>query len=227
MTQRPVLLFAAGLGTRMGVLTQDCPKPLIEVAKKPLIDHALDLIERADVGPIVVNVHYKADMMREHLATKNILISDETNALLETGGGLRHALPILAASPVVTLNTDAIWQGPNPINALLASWRPEMEALLVTVPRMNAIGHKGQGDFIADGAGRLSRGAGEIYTGLQIIRTDDLHAITETTFSMNVLWDRIAKRGGLYGLSYTGNWCDVGQPESIALAEQMLGNDHV
>lgn len=227
MTQRPVLLFAAGLGTRMGVLTQDRPKPLIEVAQKPLIDHALDLVADVDVGPVVVNVHYKADMMRDHLAAKNILISDETGALLETGGGLRQALPLLATSPAITLNTDAIWQGPNPMNALLTAWRPEMEALLVTVPRTNAIGHKGQGDFIADEAGRLSRGAGEIYTGLQIIRTDDLHQITETAFSMNVLWDRIAKRGRLYGLSYTGNWCDVGQPESIALAEKMLGYDHV
>lgn len=227
MTQRPVLLFAAGLGTRMGALTQDRPKPLVEVAKIPLIDHALALVGDADVRHVVVNVHYKADMMRDHLTAKNVLISDETGALLETGGGLRHALPLLATSPVITLNTDAIWQGPNPMNALLAAWRPEMEALLVTVPRTHAIGHKGQGDFVADGLGRLSRGAGEIYTGLQIIRTDDLHQITETAFSMNVLWDRIAKRGGLYGLSYSGNWCDVGQPESIALAEQMLGHDHV
>ena len=102
-----------------------------------------------------------------------------------------------------------------------------MEALLLTIPKQRAIGHKGNGDFIIDDQGRMTRGAGEIYTGLQIVRTDDLSQIAETAFSMNVLWDRIAARDGLYGVTYSGHWCDVGQPESIALAEDMLGQDDV
>lgn len=227
MTKTPVLLFAAGLGTRMGALTQDRPKPLVMVAGKPLIDHALALLDQPKLGPIVVNVHYKADMMRDHLAHSDILISDETGALLETGGGLRRAMPLLQNDQVLTLNTDAVWCGENPIANLLAAWQPQMEALLLTVPRSNAIGHKGTGDFISDAYGRLSRGAGEIYTGAQIVRTDDLVNIAETSFSMNVLWDRIAARNGLYGLSYSGKWCDVGQPDSIGLAENMLGQTHV
>ena len=227
MTKLPVMLFAAGLGTRMGPLTQDRPKSLITVAGRPLIDHAFDLLDASLIGPTVVNVHYKPDMIRNHLATRNVLISDETNGLLETGGGLRHALPLLGKTKVATLNTDAVWAGPNPIRALLAAWKPHMEALLMTVPLARAIGHKGGGDFIADQNGRLSRGAGEIYTGLQIIRTDDLANIDATAFSMNVLWDRIAARGGLYGLSYHGRWCDVGHPQSIRLAENMLEQPNV
>lgn len=222
MKKLPVLLFAAGLGTRMGKLTQDRPKPLVMVAGKPLIDHALALLNPSDLGAIVANVHYKSEMMRAHLAPHNITISDETGALLETGGGLRHALPLLDHTTVITLNTDAVWRGDNPITALLAAWKPHMEALLLTVPRVNAVGHKGNGDFITDATGKLSRGAGEIYTGLQIIRTDDLADISDTAFSMNLLWDRIITRDGLFGHSYDGHWCDVGHPESIALAENML-----
>lgn len=227
MTKRPILIFAAGLGTRMGSLTKDRPKPLVVVGGKPLIDHAFDLIDPDVIGPCVVNIHYKGDMLRDYLVGRGILFSDETGLLLETGGGLRHALTLLKNDVVCTLNSDAVWRGPNPITVLLNAWRPEMEALLLTVPLSHAIGHKGRGDFIADADGRLIRGAGEIYTGLQIVRTDDLENIAEEAFSMNLLWDRIANRGGLFGMSYGGCWCDVGQPESITLAEEMLGRPHV
>jgi N-acetyl-alpha-D-muramate 1-phosphate uridylyltransferase len=222
----PVLLFAAGFGTRMGPLTREKPKPMVKVAGLPLIDHALNLLTEANT-PKVVNLHYKAEILRDHLAGRDIQFSDESDAILETGGGLRRALPLLGKSVVATLNTDAIWQGVNPIETLMNAWRPEMEALLLTVPKDRAIGHKGAGDFIVDTNGRLTRGAGEIYTGLQIVRTDDLVNIPEDTFSMNVLWNRISERGGLYGASFSGRWCDVGQPESIALAEQMLGETDV
>ena len=226
MNPLPVLLFAAGFGTRMGLLTRDKPKPMVKVAGVPLIDHALNLLTEANT-PKVVNLHYKGEILRDHLAGRDIQFSDESDAILETGGGLRRAMPLLGKSTVATLNTDAVWQGVNPIETLMNAWRPEMEALLLTVPKDRAIGHKGDGDFIADTNGRLTRGAGEIYTGLQIVRTDDLVNIPEDAFSMNVLWNRIAERGGLYGTSFTGRWCDVGQPESIPLAEQMLGEADV
>lgn len=226
MNPLPVLLFAAGFGTRMGPLTREKPKPMVKVAGLPLIDHALNLLTEANT-PKVVNLHYKAEILRDHLAGRDIQFSDESDAILETGGGLRRALPLLGKSVVATLNTDAVWQGVNPIETLMNAWRPEMEALLLTVPKDRAIGHKGAGDFIVDTNGRLTRGAGEIYTGLQIVRTDDLVNIPEDTFSMNVLWNRISERGGLYGASFSGRWCDVGQPESIALAEQMLGETDV
>ena len=223
----PILMFGAGLGTRMGELTATRPKPLVNVAGMPLIDHAIALTDGQNVGPKVVNVHAFADQMRAHLANRDIAISDETGMLLETGGGLRKAMPLLDGSPVVTLNTDAVWHGANPIATLLDAWGPKMEALLLTIPKANAVGHRGQGDFKIDPDGRISRSPDQIYTGLQMIRTDDLMNIAEDHFSMNVLWDRIAARRGLYGVSYAGQWCDVGQPQSIPLAQDMIGFQHV
>lgn len=218
----PILFFAAGLGTRMGTLTAQRPKPLIKVGGKALIDHALQIAEEAQVGTKVVNLHYKGDMIRQHLKDQDVLFSDESDMLLETGGGLRLALPLLEGNPVLTMNTDAVWNGPNPIRRLLDSWRPEMEALLLIVEKQNVTGHFGKGDFRRDAQGRLHRAPEAIYTGLQIIRTDVLSEITETAFSMNMAWNIIAARRGLYGSTYEGRWCDVGQPSSIPLAEAML-----
>ncbi|WP_108813303.1 nucleotidyltransferase family protein [Loktanella sp. Alg231-35] len=218
----PILLFAAGMGTRMGALTADRPKPLIPVAGKPLLDHALDLAKDAQIGNAVVNLHYKGQMIRDHLAGQDVLFSDETDCLLETGGGLRKALPLLGASPALTMNTDAVWNGPNPVTHIQNAWDDKMEALLLMVPTKNVHGHLGKGDFEIDADGRLHRGPGAIYTGVQMIRTEALFDIPEQAFSMNVVWDQIAARGRLYGTLYDGQWCDVGQPESITIAEAML-----
>ena len=216
------MLFAAGKGTRMGDLTKDRPKPMIEVAGKPLIDHALQIANAADVGPIVVNLHYLPQLLKAHLSGQGIVFSDETDGLLETGGGLRKALPLLCSNPVLTMNTDAVWNGPNPIETLKSAWQPQMEALLLLVKKQNVSGHLGAGDFGINAEGRLHRAPELIYTGVQIIRTDVLSEITEDAFSMNLAWDIIAKRNGLFGAVYDGKWCDVGQPSSIPLAEAML-----
>ncbi len=218
----PIMFFAAGLGTRMGMLTKDMPKPLIRVGGKTLIDHALDFAGDADVGKKVVNLHYRGDMIRRHLADRHIIFSDESDVLLETGGGLRRALPLLDSNPVLTMNTDAVWQGPNPVRRILNAWRPKMEALLLVVEKHNVSGHLGKGDFTVDAQGKLHRGPQTIYTGLQIIRTDVLAEINETAFSMNAAWNIINARGGLFGTVYDGQWCDVGQPSSLPLAEAML-----
>jgi MurNAc alpha-1-phosphate uridylyltransferase len=218
----PVLLFAAGLGTRMGSLAKDRPKPLLQVAGRTLIDHALAQTNIPGVGQRVVNLHYRSDMIRDHLRNTDIIFSDETTQLLETGGGLRHALPLLQASPVLTMNTDAVWKGSNPIETVLRSWCDHMEALLLIIPKQRVSGHLGKGDFNLGSDGRLSRAADAIYTGVQMIRTDRLADIKEQAFSMNVVWDQIGSRGGLYGVVYDGEWCDVGQPSSIPLAEAML-----
>ncbi|MBQ2262010.1 MAG: nucleotidyltransferase family protein [Loktanella sp.] len=222
----PLMIFAAGLGTRMGDLVMHRPKPLVQVAGKPLIDHALTLTALPQIGPKVVNLHYHAPMLRDHLASYDIRFSDETDLLRETGGGLRHALPLLGGSPVITMNTDAVWRGPNPIAHLICEWREEMEALLLIVPQPQAMGHKGVGDFELDAAGRLHRAADTIkdmiYTGVQIIRTDLLAEVDQDAFSLNLIWDKMLARGRLYGTIYDGQWCDVGQPASIPLAEAML-----
>lgn len=218
----PIMLFAAGKGTRMGLLTQHQPKPLVKVAGKPLINYALEIAQEAHTSPIVVNLHYKAEMLRTHLKDTAAVFSDETGALLETGGGLRNALPLLKTSPALTMNTDAVWQGPNPVQVLLDAWQPHMEALLLLVERPNVVGHSGQGDFAMGRDQRIRRAPEMIYTGVQIIRTDVLSEIAQDVFSMNAAWDIIAGRSRLYGAVYDGQWCDVGQPESIPLAEAML-----
>ena len=223
-TPTSIMVFAAGKGTRMRPLTDAMPKPLIPVAGKPLLDHAFGLIDPLDLSTTVVNLHYHAEMIRNHLAGRAITFSDESDALLETGGGLRKALPLLGPDPVFTLNTDAVWTGGNPLAALATNWDPRrMDALLVLIPPGNAIGHRGKGDFLIDTAGRLSRGPGAIYSGAQIIKTDRLAHIPDTAFSLNLIWDQMLAEGRLFGLVLDGQWCDVGQPSSIPLAEAMLG----
>lgn len=218
-----VMIFAAGFGTRMGELTRNRPKPMIPVAGKPLIDHALDLIEGQGFNNVVANLHYLPDQIRAHLAGRDILFSDETAKILETGGGLKAALPLLGRSPVMTMNTDAVWSGPNPVPMLLQAWNPQkMDALLMCVPRENAMGHAGQGDFVLGSDGQLTRGPGMVYSGVQIMKTDLLSEIDEPAFSLNAVWNRMLSDGRAFGLGYTGKWCDVGHPEGITLAEEML-----
>jgi len=219
------MLFAAGFGTRMGALTKTRPKPLIEVASRPLIDHTLDLVDDLRPDRVVANLHYLPDQLEAHLAPRNVLISREEPDILETGGGLRAALPLLGSGPVFTLNTDAIWSGPNPLTLLRAAWDPDrMDALLMCVPTGQTIGHAGAGDFTADEAGRIIRGPGLTYGGAQIMKTEGLMAVPEKAFSLNLLWNRMQKQGRLFALSYPGRWCDVGRPEGIALAEGLIAD---
>lgn len=220
-----VMLFAAGFGTRMGALTKDRPKALIPVGGRPLLDHALALTDRAGLRPRVVNTHYLGHQIAEHLAGLDVALSPEEPDILETGGGLRAALPLLGPGPVFTLNTDAVWTGPNPLTALLKHWKPDqMKALLLLVPADRALGHSGGGDFSLDPDGRITRGSGYVYTGAQIIDPTGLSLIPQRAFSLNKLWDRMGADGTLFGLVHTGGWCDVGNPEGIAAAEEMLAN---
>lgn len=219
------MLFAAGFGTRMGALTADRPKPLIEVAGKTLLDHALDLA-KAEGLRCIVNVHYKGEMIAEHLKGQDVQISDESVEILETGGGLKQALPLLQSNPVITMNTDAVWSGPNPLRTLLDAWDgSKMDALLLCIPLNSAIGHTGKGDFLIGEDGTLTRGPGLVYSGVQIIKTYGLADISDTAFSLNVLWNRIAETDRLYGVPYSGRWCDVGHPAGITEAEAMLRAD--
>lgn len=218
-----VMLFAAGFGTRMGDLTATRPKPLIEVAGKPLIDHALDLVTQIQPRQVIANAHYLPDQIRAHLAERDVGVSHEPK-ILETGGGLRAALPLLGAGPVFTMNTDAVWQGPNPLKMLGEAWEPDrMDALLLCIPRANAVGHTGQGDFLLAPDGRLTRGPGQVYSGVQIVKTTLLDEIEEDVFSLNLLWNRMLDMQRLFGVSYPGHWCDVGRPEGVQLAEEMIG----
>ncbi|MEP3347128.1 MAG: nucleotidyltransferase family protein [Litoreibacter sp.] len=218
------MVFAAGFGTRMGTLTDDRPKPLIEVAGRPLLDHAL-AATRGVSARAIVNTHYKADMVEAHLAAHDdaqVLV--ERPDILETGGGLKAALPLLGTDPVFTLNSDAVWAGPNPLDCLQDTWDPtQMGALLLLVPLERTVGYTRAGNFAADASGRLTRDAsGMVYTGAQILHTDGLVLIPEASFSLNVLWDQMMPEKRVFGVEYPGYWADVGTPEGIALAEAML-----
>lgn len=225
------MIFAAGFGTRMGALTADRPKPLIKVAGRALLDHALDLADAAGAGPVVVNTHYHADQIARHLSGRGVQISHEPEQILETGGGLRKALPLLGGSPVMTLNSDAVWTGKNPLTQLAAHWDgAQMDALLLLLPAGQALGHGGRGDFVLGADGRISRAAGrsgQVYLGAQIIRTEGLLTIAKDAFSLNLLWDEMIAQGRAYGVQHLGSWCDVGRPEGIAEAEALLAASHV
>lgn len=219
----PLMIFAAGLGTRMRPLTDMRPKPLIEVAGRTLLDRALDLGAQAGAGPVVVNTHYLGAQIRRHLEGQDITISSEAGALLDTGGGLRKARPLLGDGPVMTLNPDVVWTGPNPLAALAAGWdASRMDALLMLVPLAQAVGRKGAGDFALDDAGRITRQGDFVYGGAQIIRPDLLAQIPERAFSLNRLWDLMIKGGRAFGIIHPGGWCDVGYPQAIPLAEALL-----
>lgn len=215
-----VMLFAAGFGTRMGALTRDLPKPLIEVAGRALLDHALDLCD--GIARRVVNAHYHAPRVEAHVEGRGVAVSVETPEILDTGGGLRQALPLLGPGPVYTLNTDAVWRGQNPLARLAEAWNPAtMDALLLCVPLTRAHGRRGGGDFtLADG--RLTRGGDMVYTGAQIVNPDLLAGIEGDVFSIRALWDRAQESDRMRGITYSGHWCDVGHPDGIKIAEDML-----
>ncbi|SNR32594.1 nucleotidyltransferase family protein [Paracoccus sediminis] len=216
------MIFAAGLGTRMRPLTDRLPKPLIPVAGRTLLDRALDLGRDAGAGPVVVNTHYLGDRIAAHLAGRGVAISDEPGTILDTGGGLRQALPLLGTDPVMTLNPDVVWTGPNPLAALNAAWRDDMDALLMLVPLARATARQGAGDFALDDAGRIARGGDLVYGGAQIIRPDRLADIPDRVFSLNRLWDRLIADGRAHGIVHPGGWCDVGYPGAIPLAEELI-----
>lgn len=223
---RPLMILAAGFGTRMGALTADRPKPLVQVAGRALIDHALAVADGADVGPVVVNLHYKAEMLAAHLAGRKVRLSWERERILDTGGGLRAALPLLGPGPVFTLNADVVWTGENPLRQLAAAWDPaRMDALLLVLPAERATGFGTPGDFGMDGEGRLARANGQpgvAYLTAQILDPAILDEIPDAVFSLNRVWDLLIARGRCFGLIHKGGWCDVGNPAGIALAEALL-----
>ncbi len=228
MTPNSIMLFAAGFGTRMGTLTEHTPKPLLRVGDRPLIDYAIDLSRSAGITNIVANAHYHADQIIAYLEPRNIQISLETPQILDTGGGLRHALPFFEENAVLTMNTDTIWQGPNPIELLVQNWDPQkMDALLMCIPTQNASAHRRDGDFTILEDGRIARGPGVVYGGVQIIKTDGLFDISEPVFSLNMLWDRMIAANRCFAMAYPGSWCDVGHPAGIDAAEQLLSRADV
>ncbi len=227
----PLMLFAAGFGTRMGALTATRPKPLIEVAGRPLLEHARAIGQAAGLCRQVVNTHYLADQIAAHLQGSGVAISHEAGQILDTGGGLRHALPLLGEGPVATLNTDAVWTGANPLSQLLAAWdAARMDVLFLVLPAAQARSATGRSDFVQDPSGRVdwARGRdGVLYLGAQILHPQLLADEAETVFSLYGPWTRAMQAGRAYSVTHQGDWCDVGHPGGIAEAEAMLRAAHV
>ncbi len=232
------MVLAAGLGTRMRPLTNDRPKSLIMVAGRTLLDHAIDRFVAAGVKMIVVNVHYKGEMIIEHLKGRKdveIRIQDERDKLLDTGGALKRALPLFGNEPFLTYNSDSIWVEGFAVNLnrMAATWDDaEMDCLMLMAPTFNSIGFDGKGDFTMDPNGRLTRRQPQrvapfAWPGVQIIHPRLVATGPDGVFSTNKLWDIAAADGRLFGIRLDGKWMHIGTPEARDEADAFMANRHL
>ncbi|WP_163272471.1 nucleotidyltransferase family protein [Chelativorans alearense] len=231
MPQKAMML-AAGLGTRMRPLTETTPKPLVPVAGKPLIDWGLDALQRAGVAEAVVNIHHLPDLMTAHLGRRTaprITISDERDMLLDSGGGVVKALPLLGMEPFLVLNADTFWidrSEPN-LGRLALAWDvARMDILMLLADPASATGHTGKVDFTMDEEGRLKRArngeGGFIYAGAFIVHPRLFAGAPAGPHSLNMQFDQAAASGRFFGLPLDGHWITVGTPGAIAPAEAAL-----
>lgn len=234
---KSAMVLAAGLGLRMRPITETTPKPLITVAGRTLLDRTIDRFEDAGVETVAVNVHHLASQVIDHLkgrATPRIVISDETDRLLETGGGIKKALPLLGPDPFFAANSDAIiLNGHTPALSRMADqWNGEaMDGLLLLHSTVEAYGYQGRGDFHADPQGRLTRRRENevvpfLFTGVQLLHPRLFDGAPDGPFSMNVLYDRALDAGRLYGIVHDGDWFHVGDPDGLAQAESYMADPY-
>lgn len=226
--QRPTTAFvlAAGLGTRMRPLTDTLPKPLVPLAGRAMIDHVLDRLAAAGIRKAVVNVHYLADKIEAHLKRRTspqIVISDERDTLLETGGGVIRALPLIGDAPFLIHNSDSVWiEGASSnITRLLDAWDDRrMDSLMLLAPTATSLGYDGHGDFDISSDGRLTRRMADatapyVFAGVSIIHPCMFKGEAERPFSLNRVWDRAIAAGRLYGIVLNGQWMHVGTPDAL------------
>jgi len=227
------MVLAAGYGERMRPLTNTRPKPLVTVSGRALLDHVLDKLAQAGVATAVVNVHYLADQIEAHVAGRkapHIVISDERDKLLDTGGGVVKALPLLGTEPFLLVNSDSIWLDGTRSNLqrLAAAFDPEqMDALLLLAPSATSIGYSGRGDFAMAPDGRLRPRAERevtpfVYAGAAIFSPTLFKDAPQGPFSLNRLFVKAAEAERLFGLRLDGIWMHVGTPDAIALAERTI-----
>lgn len=233
------MVLAAGRGERMRPLTENTPKPLVAVAGRALLDRLLDRLAAGGISRAVVNIHHLADQIESHLAGRraagqppDLVLSDERAALLETGGGVRKALPLLGAGPFLVANADTLWRPGmiDPVAALAVRWDPaEMDALLLVASTAAAIGFAGRGDFLMDPWGRLERRpesdvAPFVYAGVGVFTARVFDDTPDNAFSLNLIFDRLIARGRLYGLRLDGQLLHVGTVDAIGDAEAALAD---
>lgn len=227
------MVLAAGFGTRMRPITNTLPKPLVSLRGRPLVDRALDRLEAAGAAEVVVNLHHLGEQLESHLKKRNrpeIVFSHETE-ILETGGGVKKALPLLGDGPFYVVNGDVCWlDGKIPaLKRLAAAWDDEeMDALLLNQPITTAVGYDGwAGDFVMDPLGRLRRRrerelAPFLFAGVQILHPRLFEGAPEGAFSLNVLYDKACKAGRLWGVRHDGEWYHIGTPEGLVEVEEAL-----
>lgn len=227
------MVLAAGLGSRMRPITDHTPKPLVKVAGRTMLDQALDRVSEAGIRRAVVNVHHLAGQIEQHLSGRSdpsITISDERDALLETGGGVKRALPLLGHGPFLVLNSDSLWiEGPAlNLKRLFSAWDPQlMDILLLLAATATSVGYDGRGDFLMDTQGLIARRpqkkiAPFVYSGVGIFKPGLFADTPDGAFSLNLLFDRAIEAGRLYGVRLDGQWLHVGTPGAIAEAESHI-----
>jgi MurNAc alpha-1-phosphate uridylyltransferase len=228
------MVLAAGLGTRMRPLTDNLPKALVEVAGKPLIDHVLDRLRDAGVTRAVVNVHHFADQVQAHVGARGdleVLVSDERAELLDSGGGIQHARPLLGDEPIFLANIDSLWldEGRPPLESLKAAWDPaRMDLLLLLVKRGHGIGFEGPQGFFMDEAGRLTHSTDPDVTtpfanvGFGVFDPKVMVVGPEPKFSIYPTWRKLQAEGRLYGAPMEAFWMHVGDPAARDAAEARL-----
>ena len=231
---RTAMVLAAGVGSRMRPLTDDRPKALVEVGGRALIDHVLDRLGEAGVETAVVNVHHFADQLEAHLAGRThprVRIADERAGLLDSGGGIKHALPLLGEEPIWVANIDSLWMGGTtpPLELMKAAWDPAlMDLLVLMVPRGHGIGFEGPRGFFRDAAGRITHSADDANPapfaniGFQIMKPELLAGEPDGPFSILPIWWRLQAEGRIFGVVMDAFWMHVGDPAAREAAEARL-----
>ncbi len=223
------MVLAAGFGTRMRPLTDTMPKPLIKVAGKSIIDYGIDRLREAGVSKAVVNAHYLPEQIvawAKTVSHPQIVISDETDDILDTGGGIARALPLLGDDPFFVLNSDSFWidRGTPALQRLREAWDNKMDCLLLLCDPKNTTGYEGDGDFHMAEDGRIKPQTtnGLTYIGGYLVHPRLFKDAPTGKFSMWRMWEKAMNLGTFYGLAHTGHWLHVGTPQAIAEAESAL-----
>lgn len=222
------MVFAAGLGTRMRPITDRIPKPMVEIAGKPLLDHCLDRLDNAEISTIVVNTHYKADIIQKHLASRPEIHISHEDTLLETAGGVRNALPLLNSRYFFTMNADILYVDgkDKALTRLLNHFDPShMQSLLLLHPKEKAIGYQGKGDFDLDDQGRLIKREGEehpyVFTGIQLTCPAFFQHINQEIYSISAIYKHLTHHQHIthcHGLIHQGDWLHIGTPNDLEQA---------
>jgi len=228
------VILSAGFGQRMLPITEEKPKPLIEVGGKALIDWLLDDLSQNNIENVIVNLHYKATMLRKHLVKRKkpkIFFSDETNRLLDTGGGVKKLLPLINKDIFLVFNSDGLWKnGLGPIiNKFRYNWSSNTEALICLAKKNKSYGYEGKGDFYLNQNKipcRPEKGnqAPYIYSGAQMVHKSLFQKEDKTVFSFNILWDKASENKSFRGFAHEDEWYHVGRPDAIKSTTQALKN---